>query len=83
MRAIKQDDKLRIRLSEKPSQCTKLLHSGSGNTLQQVEAFKYFAMAFTNDGKQIKAFNRRGDKANAVFDEVHRSLLTKFAFKKH
>jgi len=47
----------------------------SGNTLQQVETFKYFRVVFTSDGSRIVVIDTRiGD---AVLRELHCSVVAK------
>jgi len=38
----------------------------SGNTLQQVEKFKYLGLVFTSDGRQNEEIDTRIGKSNAV-----------------
>jgi len=52
----------------------------SGNTLQQVEKFKYQRVVFTSEGKQYK-INTPIGKANAVVRELYRYLRTKLEFQ--
>jgi len=53
----------------------------SGNTLQQVETFKYVGVVFTSDRSGNKGIGTRIGEANAVLRELYCSLLTKRAFK--
>jgi len=48
----------------------------SGNTLQQVETFKY-QVVFTSDGSRNKEIDTRIGKANSVLRELYCSLVTK------
>jgi len=49
----------------------------SGNTLQQVEKFKYLGVAFTSDGRRSEEIDTRIGKANAVLHKLYRSMTTK------
>jgi len=49
----------------------------SGNTLQQVEKFKYIGMVSTSDGKRNREVDARIGEANAVMRELYRSVITK------
>jgi len=49
----------------------------SGNTLQQVEKFKYVGMVFTSDGGWNNKIDTRIGKANPVLPELYRSMVTK------
>jgi len=49
----------------------------SGNTLQQVEKFKYVGMVFTSDGGWNNKNDTRIGKANPVLPELYRSMVTK------
>ena len=49
----------------------------SGNTLQQVEAFKYLGVVFTSDGSRNKGIDTLIGKANAVLRELYCSVVTK------
>jgi len=53
-------------LSRNPSQCVLQI---SGNTLQQVEKFKYVGVVFTSDRKQNKEVDTLISKSNAVLHE--------------
>jgi len=55
----------------------------SGNTLQQVETFKYLGVAFTSDESRNKRIDTRICKANAVLRELYCSVVTKREFSKH
>jgi len=48
-----------------------------GNTLQQVEIFKYFGVMFPADRRRNKEINARICKANAVLRELYRAVVTK------
>jgi len=50
----------------------------SGNTLQQLEKFKYLGVVFTSDGRQSKEIDTRIGKASAVLRELDRSVVTKW-----
>jgi len=43
----------------------------SGNTLQQVETFKYLRVVFTSDGSRNKEIDTRIGKASAVLREFY------------
>jgi len=49
----------------------------SGNTLQQVEKFKYLEVVFTSDGRRSEEIDTRIGKANAFLRELYRSVATK------
>ena len=49
----------------------------SGNTLQQVETFKYLRVVFTSDGSGNKEIDTRIGKANAVLREFYCSVVAK------
>ena len=49
----------------------------SGNTLQQVETFKYLGVVLMSDESQNKGIDTRIGKANAVLRELHFSVVTK------
>ena len=53
----------------------------SGNTLQQLEMFKYLRKIFTSDRKQNKEIDTGIGKANAVLRELYRSVVTKLEFQ--
>jgi len=55
----------------------------SGNTLQQVEAFKYLGVVFTSDESRNKGIDTLIGKANAVLRELHCSVVTKRKFSKN
>jgi len=61
-------------LSRPPRQCFLQV---SGNTLQQVETFKYLWVLFTSDSSRNKGINTRNGEANAVLRELYRSVVTK------
>ena len=50
----------------------------SGNTLQQLEIFKYLGVVFTSDGRQSEEIDTRVANANAVQRELYRSVVTKW-----
>jgi len=52
----------------------------SGNTLQQVEKFKYLGVVLTSDGRRSKEFDTWIGKANAVLSELYRSVFTRREF---
>ena len=52
----------------------------SGNTLQQLEIFKYLGVVFTSDGRQSEEIDTRIANANAVQRELYRSVVTKWEF---
>jgi len=52
----------------------------SGNTLQQLEIFKYLGVVFTSDGRQSEDIDTRIANANAVQRELYRSVVTKWEF---
>jgi len=60
-------------LPRNPSQCKLQV---SGNTLHQVEKFKYLGVVFTSDGRQNKEIDTRVGKANAVLCELYHSVAT-------
>jgi len=60
--------------SRRPRQCIRQV---SGNTLQQVETFRYRRGLFTSDGSRKKEADRRIDKANAVLRELYCSVVAK------
>ena len=49
----------------------------SGNTLQQVETFKYLRVVFTSDGSRNKEIDTRIGKENAVLREFYCSVVAK------
>ena len=49
----------------------------SGNTLQQVETFKYLEVVFTSDRRQSAKVDIRVVKVNVVWRELYRSVVTK------
>ena len=55
-------------LARRPRQC---IPQVSGNTLQQVERFKYLRVVFTSDGNRNKEVDTRIGKANAVLRELY------------
>jgi len=60
--------------SRNPRQCTLQI---SGNTLQQVEKFKYLGVVFTSDGRRNKEIDTRIGEANAALCEPFCSVVTK------
>jgi len=61
-------------LSGRPRQC--ILHV-SGNTLQQVETFKFLGVVFTSDGSRNKGIDSRIGEANAILGELYCSVVSK------
>jgi len=61
-------------LSRNTKQC---MLQVSGNTLQQVEKFKYLGMVFTSDGRPNKKIDARIGKANPVLRGLNSSVVTK------
>jgi len=61
-------------LSRFPRQC---ILQVSGNTLQQVQTFKYLGVVFTSDGSRNKEIDTRKGKANAVLREFYWSVVAK------
>jgi len=61
-------------LSRHPRQC---ILQVSGNTLQQLETFKYLEVVFTSDRSRNKGIDTWIDKANAVLCELYCSVVTK------
>ena len=61
-------------LSTKPTQ---YIRQVSGNTLQQVEKFKYLGVVFTSDGTRSEETDTQIGKTNAVLRELYRSMATK------
>jgi len=61
-------------LSTNPRQCMRQV---SGNTLQQVEKFKYLGVVFTSDGRGREERDTRICKTNAVLRQLYRSVATK------
>jgi len=54
------------------------VYAVSGNTLQQVEKFKYLGVVFTSNGRRSEEIDTRIGKAiNAVLRELYRSVVTK------
>jgi len=49
----------------------------SGNTLQQVEKFKYPGVVFTSGGRRSEEIDTRVGKAKAVLREFYCSVVTK------
>ena len=49
----------------------------SGNTLHQVEEFKYLGVVFTSDKRWSEEIDARFGQANAVLREFYRSVVTK------
>jgi len=48
----------------------------NGNTLQQVEKFKYVGVVITSDRRWSKEVDARIAKANAVLRELYRYVIT-------
>jgi len=48
----------------------------SGNSLQQVEAFKFLGVVFASDESRNKGIDTRIGKANAVMLELYCSVVT-------
>ena len=65
-------------LSRNQRQCTP---QGSGNSLKQIENFKYRGVVFTNDGRGNKEIDTRVGKANAVVRELHLSVVQNRSFQ--
>jgi len=61
-------------LSTNPRQCMRQV---SGNTLHQVEEFKYLGVVFTSDKRWSEEIDARFGQANAVLREFYRSVVTK------
>jgi len=61
-------------LLRRPRQCFLQV---SGNTLHQVETYKYLGMEFTSDESRNKGIDTRICKANAVLRELYCSVVTK------
>ena len=61
-------------LSSNPMQCMRQV---SGNTLQQVEKFKYLGVVFTSGGRRSEEIDIRVGKANAVLREFYWSVVRK------
>jgi len=55
----------------------------NGNTLQQVETFKYLGVVFTSDGSRNKGTDTRDCKANAVVHELYCSVVTERELSKN
>ena len=55
----------------------------SGNTLQQVETFKYLRVVFTSDGSRNKEIDAWIDKANTVLREFYCSVVAKRELSKN
>ena len=70
--------KIEMFFSRRPRRC---ILQESGNTLQQVETFKY-QVVFTSDGSRNKEIDTRIGKANAVLCELYCSLVTKWELSK-
>jgi len=67
-------------LLRRPRQCFLQV---SGNTLQQVEAFKYLGVVFTSDKSRNKGLDTRIGKANAILRELYCSAVTKRELSKN
>jgi len=52
----------------------------TGNTLQQVESFKYLGVVFTDEIRRNKEIDTRIGEANGVLRELYGSVLTKREF---
>jgi len=61
-------------LSRNPRQCTLQV---CGNTLQQVDKFKYLGVVFTSNGRRSEETDTRIGKANAVLCDLYRCAVTK------
>jgi len=61
-------------LSRHPRQC---ILQVSGNTLQQVETFKYLGVIFMSDQSRNKGIDTWIGKANSVLREIDCSVVTK------
>jgi len=61
-------------LSRRPRQCILQI---SGNTLQQVEKFKYLEVVFTSDGSRNKQIDSRIGEANAVLRKLYCTVVVK------
>jgi len=61
-------------LSTNPRQCMRQV---SGNTLQQVEKFKYLEVVFTSDGRRSEEIDTRIGKANTFLRELYHSVAAK------
>ena len=55
----------------------------SGAALKQVEKFKYLGSAFTSDGRQDEELDTRIDKACAVMQALHYSVVMKRKLSKN
>ena len=55
----------------------------SGNTLQQVETFKYLGVVFTSDESRKKEIDTRIGKANVVLRELYCSVVAKRELSKN
>ena len=51
--------------------------ASEGNTLHQVEKFKYIMVVFTSDGRRSDEADGWIAKDNAVLHELYRSVVTK------
>ena len=60
-------------LTRRARQCFRQV---SGNTLQQVETFKYLGVVCTSDGSRNKGIDTLIGEANAVLRELHCSVVT-------
>jgi len=54
----------------------------SGNTLQQLETFKYLEVVFASDGRRNEEIDTRIGKANAFLRELNCSVATKRELQK-
>jgi len=66
--------RLRYYVSQDPRQC---ILQVSGNTLQQLETFKYLGVVFTSDRSRNKGIDTWIDKTNAVLRDLYCSVVTK------
>ena len=63
-----------VHLSRNPDQCALQVN---GATLNQVEKFKYFGVAFTSDERQDEKLDTRIGKGSAVMQALHYSVVMK------
>ena len=63
-----------LHLSRNPDQCVLQVN---GETLKQVEKFKYLGVTFTSDGRQDEELDTRIGKASAIMRALHYSLVMK------
>jgi len=69
-----------LRRLRRPRQCFLQV---SGNTQQQVEAFKYLGVVFSSDESQNKGIDTLIGKANAVLRVLYCSVVTKRQLSKN